>query len=415
VASLPVLTRVSSLPTNTLDRILLAHMLSEMKYRGSVCRSQRDYGEIFNRIDSARFSRSRRLLERDGWVHRSALSVGDKSDCYEKGIRLSDHPYLCRGWMSLAHNLWGRDGLLTRWSGSSSWGSSSWGSSSWGSSSWASSGWGSGCLGVSGMLVLATVERSELPLSRMDISKYLEMFCSYESVRRCVNKLIDLNVFVESESVLCMSDNWHAHLQDFFASAYSGMERLLTGNKRRQKERVARRQTVERGFLTDAERGQLRSLGCWVSGCRSKSKQADHFPPMRFLDLFKDQWSPHILFSACGRHNAGFGNFIASLPELIPERRQYVFTDGEDPMRLFRASNNLCLVKFKKHADERNLAAASAVAKRSLDFFYALQIDGFASESCLALPMNESRARRRKGSAVVNKKTTFESQIYGGN
>jgi hypothetical protein len=400
VASLPVLTRVSSLPTNTLDRILLAHMLSEMKYRGSVCRSQRDYGEIFNRIDSARFSRSRRLLERDGWVHRSALSVGDKSDCYEKGIRLSDHPYLCRGWMSLAHNLWGRDGLLTRWSGSSS---------------WASSGWGSGCLGVSGMLVLATVERSELPLSRMDISKYLEMFCSYESVRRCVNKLIDLNVFVESESVLCMSDNWHAHLQDFFASAYSGMERLLTGNKRRQKERVARRQTVERGFLTDAERGQLRSLRCWVSGCRSKSKQADHFPPMRFLDLFKDQWSPHILFSACGRHNAGFGNFIASLPELIPERRQYVFTDGEDPMRLFRASNNLCLVKFKKHADERNLAAASAVAKRSLDFFYALQIDGFASESSLALPMNESRARRRKGSAVVNKKTTFESQIYGGN
>ena len=88
-----------------------------------------------------------------------------------------------------------------------------------------------------------------------------------------------------------------------------------------------------------------------------------------------------------------------------------MFASSVDPWRLFRASNNLCLVKFKKHADDRNFAAASAVVKRSLDFFYALQIDGFASESCLALPMNESRARRRKGSAVVNKKTTFESQI----
>jgi hypothetical protein len=211
-----------------------------------------------------------------------------------------------------------------------------------------------------------------------------------------------------------MSDNWHAHLQDFFASAYSGMERLLTGNKRRQKERVARRQTVERGFLTDAERGQLRSLRCWVSGCRTKSKQADHFPPMRFLDLFKDKWSPHILFSACRKHNVGFGNFIASLPDLIPERRQCVFTDGVDPWRLFRASNNLSLVKFKKHADDKNLAAASAVVKRSLDLFYSLQIDDLASKRRSLSPMDKSRTRRRKGSAVVNKKTTFESQIYGG-
>ena len=38
MTSLPVLKRVSSLPTNILDRILLTHMLYEMRYSGSVCR-----------------------------------------------------------------------------------------------------------------------------------------------------------------------------------------------------------------------------------------------------------------------------------------------------------------------------------------------------------------------------------------
>ena len=395
MTSLPVLKRVSSLPTNILDRILLTHMLYEMRYSGSVCRSQRYYGQIFNRIDSARFSSSRRSLERGGWVFRSSLSVGHASDCYERGKRFDREPYLLRSWLSLAQNLWGSEGLLTRWA--------------------ESPGWGHGCFGVSGMLVFATVERANCLLSRKQIFDYLETFCSYDTVRRSVNRLLAIGILNDTADGLCLSENWCQRFEEFIASSPAGTERWNKGNDRRRKERVARRQTVERGLLTDAERGQLRNLGCWVSGCRSKGKQADHFPPMRFLDLFKDQWSPHILFSACRRHNAGFGNFIASLPDLIPERRQYVFTDGEDPMRLFRASNNLCLVKFKKHADDRNFAAASAVVKRSLDFFYALQIDGFASESCLALPMNESRARRRKGSAVVNKKTTFESQIYVGN
>jgi len=391
VTSLPVLTRVSSSPAKTLDRILLAHILSEMKYCGSVCRSQRDYGEIFNRIDSSRFSRSRRLLERDGWVHRSSLSVGDKSDCYEEGVRLSVEPYLRRGWMSLAHNLWGRDGLLTRWSGSP--------------------GWGSGCLGVSGMLVLATVERSELLLSRMDISKYLEMFCSYKSVRNSVNKLIDLGLLTDSNFGLLLHLDWRAHLGEFFETAFAGEERLKTGNKRRQKERLARRQTVERGLLTDAERNQLRNLGCWFSGCRNKGREPDHFPPRKFLSIFEDTLSPHILFSACRKHNARFSGFIASLPHIKPERCEYWVAEDVDPMLLFRTSNNLQFVKFIQHANRKNKAGALYAIKRSSDLFFTLQEDGFASKSRLAPAINQSRPRRRKGSAVVNRKSTFNSQI----
>ena len=391
MTSLPVLKRVSSLPTNTLDRILLAHMLSDMKYQGSVCRSQRDYGEIFNRIDSARFSQSRRLLEKEGWVFRSSLSVGHSSDCYERGKRFDGEPYLLRNWLSLAHNLWGSEGLLTRWA--------------------ESPGWGHGCFGVSGMLVFATVERANCLLSRKQIFDYLETFCSYDTVTRSVNRLLTIGILSDTADGLCLSENGRQRFDEFIASSPAGTDRWNKGNHRRRKERVARRQTVERGLLTDAERGQLRILGCWVSGCRSKGKQADHFPPMRFLDSFQEKWSPHILFSACRKHNAGFGNFIASLPDMKPERRQYVFASSVDPWRLFRASNNLSLVKFKKHADDKNLADASAVVKRSLDFFYALQIDGFASERRLASPIKKSRPRRRKGSAVVNKKTTFESQI----
>ena len=80
-------------------------------------------------------------------------------------------------------------------------------------------------------------------------------------------------------------------------------------------------------------------------------------------------------------------------------------------MRLFRASNNLSLVKFNQHVEDKNFAGASDVVRRSLDFFYTLQIADFTKESRLAPSVDDSRPRRRKGSAVVNKKSTFESQI----
>ncbi len=392
MSSLPLLVRVSSSPTKTLDRILLAHMLSDMKYQGSVCRSQRDYGEIFNRIDSARFSQSRRLLEKEGWVIRSSLSVGHSSDCYERGKRFDGEPYLLRSWLSLAQNLWGSGGLLTRWA--------------------ESPGWGHGCFGISGMLVFATVERANCLLSRTQIFDYLETFCTYDTVRRSVNRLLAIGILNDTADGLCLSENWCQRFEEFIASSPAGTERWNKGNDRRRKERVARRQTVERGLLTDAERGQLRNLGCWVSGCRSKGKQADHFPPMRFLNLFKDKWSPHILFSACRKHNAGFGNFIASLPDIKPEVcKEWGVSEGVEPTRLFRASNNLRLVRFIRHKENNDKVEACKDIKTSLDFFYTLQEAGFTSRTRLASPIDKSRQRRRKGSALVNTKSTFDSQI----
>ena len=392
MSSLPLLSKVSSSPSKVFDRILLTHMLYEMRYSGSVCRSQRYYGEIFNRIDSARFSSSRRSLERGGWIFRSSLSVGDASDCYERGKNFDGQPSLCRSWSSLAHNLWGRDGLLKNWSGSP--------------------GWGHGCLGVSGMLVLATVERSDRFLSRKEISEYLETFCSYGSVSRAVKKLVDIDVFADVAKCVCLSENWRERFDGFVASCPAGKERLEKGNARRRRERIVRRQTVERGLLTDAERGQLRNLGCWFPGCGSKGEHADHFPPEKFLKSFEDRLSPHILFSACGEHNQGFGNFIASLPDVRPEVcGKLVLLRGVEPTRLFRASNNLRLVRFIRHRENSDTVSASKDVKRSLDFFYTLQKVGFTSRTRLASPVDKSRPRRHKGSALVNTKSTFESQI----
>ena len=388
---LPLLVGVSSKPSSVFDRILLAHMLNEMRYQGSVCRSQRDYAEIFNRSKSSKFAVSRRSLERGGWVFRSSLSVGHASDCYERGKRFDFEPLLLRNWLSLAHNLWGRDGLLTNWS--------------------RSPGWGHGCLGVSGMLVFATVERADCLLSRKQIFDYLETFCSYDTVKRSVNRLLAIGILSDKIDGLCLSENWSQHFEEFISSSPAGKERWIKGNNGRRIERVARRQTVERGLLTDAERGQLRNLGCWVSACRSKGKEPDHFPPKRFLSSFEDTLSPHILFAACRKHNRRSAKFIASLPDIKPEHRQLVFTNGVDPMRLFRASNNLSLVKFNQHFENKNFTEASAVVRRSLDFFYTLQIAGFTKECRLAPSVNESRPRRRKGSALVNRKSTFQSQI----
>jgi len=389
---LPLLVGVSSKPSAVFDRILFAHMLYEMRYSGSVCRSQRYYSEIFNRSSSSKFSVSRRLLERDGWVVRSSLSVGDKSDCYEKGKRFVGQPNLLRSWLLLAHNLWGRDGLLTKWS--------------------RSPGWGFGCLGVSGMLVFATVERTDCLLSRKQIFDYLESFCSYETVRRSVKRLTDIGVFVDRVDGVCMSENWSQRFEEFVASSPAGTERLEKGNHRRQKERVARRQIVERGLLTDAERGQLLGLNCWYPDCSSKGEHADHFPPKRFIKSFEDTLSPHILFSACGEHNQGFGNFIASLPDVKPEVcKKLVLLRNVEPTRLFRASNNLRLVRFIQHRENNDKVGASKDIKRSLDFFYTLQRAGFTSRTRLASPVDKSRQRRRKGAALVNRKSTFESQI----
>lgn len=392
MSSLPLLSGVSSSPSKVFDRILLTHMLSEMKYSGSVCRSQRDYGKIFNRIDSARFSSSRRSLERGGWVFRSSLSVGDKSDCYVRGKNFDGEPSLLRSWSSLAHNFWGQDGLLNRWA--------------------SSAGWGQGCLGVSGMLVLATVERSDRFLSRTEISEYLETFCSYGSVSRAVKKLVDIDVFADVAKCVCLSENWRERFEEFVASSPAGKERLEKGNARRRRERIVRRQRVERGLLTDAERGQLRNLGCWFPGCGSKGKEPDHFPPKRFLSAFEDTLSPHILFAACRKHNRQSSRFIASLPDIKPEVcKEWDISEGVEPTRLFRASNNLRLVRFIRNRENNDKVGACRDIKRSLDFFYTLQKAGFASRTRLASPVDKSRPRRRKGSALVNTKSTFDSQI----
>lgn len=392
MSSLPLLSGVSSSPSKVFDRILLAHMLSEMKYSGSVCRSQRDYGEIFNRIDSARFSRSRRSLERDGWVVRSSLSVGDASDCYERGERFDGEPYLWRCWSSLAHNLWGRDGLLTKWS--------------------CSPGWGHGCLGLSGMFVFATVERADCLLSRKQISDYLKMFYSGRSVMGSVERLVDIGVCIETADGVGLSECWRERFDGFVASSVAGAERFKKGNEKRKRERLKRRQTVERGLLTDAERGQLRNLGCWFPGCGSKGKEPDHFPPDRFLSTFEDTLSPHILFAACRKHNRQSSNFIASLPDIKPEVcKEWDISEGVEPTRLFRASNNLRLVRFIRHRENNDKVEACKDIKRSLDFFYTLQEAGFTSRTRLASPVDESRPRRRRGSALVNTKSTFDFQI----
>ena len=392
MSSLPLLSGVSSLPSKVFDRILLTHMLYEMRYSGSVCRSQRDYGEIFNRIDSARFSRSRRSLERDGWVVRSSLSTGDASDCYERGKNFDRQPYLWRSWSSLAHNLWGRDGLLRNLP--------------------CSPGWGHGCLGVSGMFVFATVERADCLLSRKQISDYLKMFCSRRSVMSSIERLVDIGVFIETVDGVGLSECWSERFDGFIASSVAGAERFDKGNLQRQSERIKRRQTVERGLLTDAERGQLLARSCWFPCCGSKGEHADHFPPKKFLESFEDRLSPHILFSACGQHNQGFSNFIASLPDIRPEVcKKFVLLRGVEPTRLFRASNNLRLVRFIQHRENNDKVGACRDIKKSLDFFYTLQKAGFTPRTRLASPVDKSRPRRRKGSVVVNRKSTFESQI----
>ena len=392
LASLPLLAKVSSKPSVVLDRILLAHMLFEMRNNGVVCRSQRDYGEIFNRVNSVRFSRSRRSLEHDGWVFRSSLSVGDRSDCYVRGNRFVGDPYLWSSWSSLAHDLWGRDGLLADWA--------------------ESAGWGHGCLGVPGMLVFATVERAKCLMSRKQISDYLQTFCSSDSVKRYVKRLVDIGVFIETVDVVGLSECWSERFDGFIASSVAGAERFEKGNENRKRERLKRRQTVERGLLTDAERGQIRNLGCWFPGCSSKGKEPDHFPPKRFLSAFEDTLSPHILFAACRKHNRQSSNFIASLPDIKPEVcKEWVVSENVEPTRLFRASNNLRLVRFIRHRENNDKVEACKDIKGSLDFFYTLQEAGFTSRTRLASPVDKSRPRRRKGSALVNTKSTFNSQI----
>jgi hypothetical protein len=262
------------------------------------------------------------------------------------------------------------------------------------------------------MFVFATVERADCLLSRKQIFDYLEMFCSRRSVKGSIERLVDIGVFVDSADGICMSECGRQRFVEFVGESPAGKERFEKGNLKRQSERIKRRQTVERGLLTDAERGQLRNLGCWVAGCSSKVREPDHFPPKRFLSSFEDTLSPHILFAACRKHNRQSSNFIASLPDIKPEVfKILVLRRNVEPTRLFRASNNLRLVRFIQHRENSDKVGASKDIKRSLDFFYTLQKAGFPSRTRLASPVDKSRPRRRKGAALVNRKSTFESQI----
>lgn len=121
--------------------------------------------------------------------------------------------------------------------------------------------------------------------------------------------------------------------------------------------------------------------------------------------------SPHILFSACEEHNQGFANFIASLPDIRPEVcKEWDISEGVEPTRLFRASNNLRLVRFIQHRGNNDKVEACKDIKKSLIFLHVTR-SGLSSKTRLASPVDKSRPRRRKGSALVKTNSTFDSQI----
>ena len=206
--------------------------------------------------------------------------------------------------------------------------------------------------------------------SHKQISDYAAMFCSRRSVKSSIEKLVDIGVFIETVDGVGLSDHWNERFNGFVASSDAGAVLIKKGNENRKNDRLKRRQTVERGLLTDAERGQLLARNCWFTGCGSKSKEPDHFPPKRFLSTFEDTLSPHILFAACRKHNRQSSNFIASLPDIKPEVcKKLVLLRNVEPTRLFRASNNLRLVKLIQHRESSDTVSASKDVKRSLDFF----------------------------------------------
>jgi len=385
---LPLLPVPARKPARTLQCLILCQIIYGSKSTGTFLRSQRTMASNFNRSNSANMSKIRRQLATSGWITRIKRTTRLRPDEYGKGRLVKGNSRLAKDWSLISNSLFGRGGLLDGWM--------------------YSPGWAHGCLGETGMLVIATLSKSTKVLTSREIINYLEPLCSRGAIDRSLKKLESKNITHKENSKIILLPDWKQNLDEFFNSCPACNDRWDRGEEIRHDEQILVAQHVMRGLLTAAEESQLRKLPC--VRCEKMGEQREHFPPMKYLDILRVSNSRHLIWSICSECNAGTKSFIKSLPIIHPVRIEYGIGRNTNPFLIYKMAANRDLLRFYDAVQRNDKPAAVRAIRSSYNFWCALNEDLDGQDVHPDKTFGLSTERRISAKASTDK-STFSSQL----
>ena len=385
---LPPLPMPARKPEKTLRCLILCQIIYGSKSTGTFLRSQRTMASTFNRRNSANISKIRRQLAASGWITRIKRTTRLRPDEYGKGRLVKGNSRLAKDWSLISNSLFGRGGLLDDWM--------------------YSPGWAHGCLGETGMLVLATISKSTSVLTSREIINYLEPLCSRGAVDRSLKKLESKNIACKENSEIILLPDWKQNLDEFFTSCPACNDRQVRGDEIRVYEQALVVERVRRSLLTPAEEAQLKKLLC--VRCGKKGTQREHFPPMKYLEILTIVDSRHVMWSICSACNSDTSSFIRSLPIIHPVRIEYGIERNTNPFLIYKMGANRDLLRFYDAVKRNDKPAAVRAIRSSYNFWCTLNEDLDGQDTHPNKTFGPSAERRIRAKALTAK-STFSSQL----
>ena len=338
--SLPRLPSPSARPGTSFRCVVLAYVLACLGGSDSLPLPRRDVQAVFNRSGGTGVSTHLKGLCVDGWLALDRRTVDREAHVYRRGRLLDADPVLRDAWEAISEGLWGSEGLLTRFQGSSA--------------------FGHGCVGENRLLCLSAITRSATPVTSVELAGYLGVFMTGRTVRRCVADLMRDGLIGPDGDGLVAAVGWEETLESLVAHLPAGDARKVKVAKRISEDRTVYAEAVRLGWITPEERRSLRKLPC--VRCGGRSNEIEHFPPRKF----NKSNHPVLMWAICTRCNRHYSGFIRSLrrPD-PPESIELVVAPGVDPGDLLRSSTEVGLRRFYAAADNGDLDAALEAIQRS--------------------------------------------------
>lgn len=367
----PHLPNLEVLPRMSINCMVLLSRIAKYSLDGEpVDLSQRFIAEAFNRSRRASVIRWLEILQHQNLIQISRYSKGLRPHGYSLTDRVLGNENILNPISDLAESLYGRDGLLSGWKYTAS--------------------WGHGALNASGTLVLAYLLRSPNQVTAKHIANYLRPLVSPRTVRSALAKLEVIQVVRREQDHVALSPVWESNLYSFLDSCDAGTDRLQRGNERREHERQMAAELYRGTGMSNYDLDMLLKRPCVY--CYEESSQQEHFPPRRFLEFHGVQSDRLHVWAVCGGCNSDRSAFIRSLPlNPIPMADEWGFNDGVNLGAICLVSGNYHIRRFNDAYESGDKVAAVNAINATINLMRIARMEGLRPSSVV---VPEVHARR---------------------
>jgi hypothetical protein len=358
----PNLPNLEVLPRMSINCMVLLSRIAKYSLDGEpVDLSQRFIAEAFNRTRRGSVIRWLETLQRQDLIQISRNSKGLRPHGYSLTDRVLGNENILNPISDLAESLYGRDGLLSGWKYTAS--------------------WGHGALNASGTLVLAYLLQSPNQVTTKHIARYLRPLVSPRTVRSALAKLEVIQVVQREQDHVALSPEWESNLYSFLDTCDAGTNRLQRGNERRELERQMAEELYRGTGMSNYDLHMLLKRPC-VYCYRHESSQQEHFPPRRFLEFHGVQSDRLHVWAVCGDCNRDRSAFIRSLPlNPIPMPNEWGFEEGANLGTICLAAGNHHIRRFNDAYESGDKVAAVNAINATIALMRIARMEGLRPSS----------------------------------